>query len=146
MSINKDNLVEVNHPGDAKIFNYIEYQIVNGEQEVLDTSLYWEDTYGELVKLKDGAGRNSLSEEGSWYEYGSDGIYQKLSSAWVDPDDNTLHTFFDYIQCKASAEYCKPIFDDPETIKGARTLNHRDSSSNNPGRVKDQQWALNQKD
>ena len=147
MSINKDNLVKVDHPGDARIFNHVEYQTVNGVEEIFNTSLYWEDTHGELVQLKNGFGEN-LKFEGFSYRYcGGDDCYdylyyERFAGAWID-SDKTLYTFIDSQSCGGGdempqSEGCKEIFDNPSIDNSTRVINNRDSKANKPGRVQDQ--------
>ena len=131
MTFSTDDLVKVEHPGDADIWHSFDISIVNGEEVFSNSQLYWEESDGNLVALKAGDGRG-LPLEG-WVGYGYDcSTPYEFTSAWVQTNGK-LRTFGNQVPTDYDCGPIDELVPDPEKGSTVRTVEHRGGVKGNAG-------------
>ena len=132
MTLTTDDLVKVEHPGDADIWHSFDIYIVNGEEAFSNSQLYWEESDGNLVALKAGNGRGLPLEGRVGYGYDCSTPYE-FTSAWLQ-SDGKLRTFGNQADddCSSYGNEAELILD-PEKGYTVRTVEHRGGVKGNAG-------------
>ena len=134
MIINKNDLVRVEHPGDADIWHSFDVSIVNGEETISNSQLYWEEADGNLVRLKAGDGRGLPLKGRVGYGYDCSTPYE-FTSAWTQTD-GTLLTFGNQAtnaDCDFGYGDEAELILDPEKGYTVRAVDHRGGTKGNAG-------------
>ena len=124
-TLTTDDLVKVEHPGDADIWHSFDISIINGEEVFSNSQLYWEESNGNLVALMAKSGVLPLegrirNRSGCYTPY-------EFTSAWIQPSRPYLRTFGNHADADCDSGYGNEAELIPDPQKGYRvyTVEHK---------------------